>query len=113
DLDDVAGPPGRHRFARCGCEQDLEYRAARAARIEPAPRGERPAAEPRGLPVREPGGARGHPDVVLPVAERGRVAVVDFDQVEQRLRPGAAQPAVELVAKRTVVVVAAVAQGKA
>lgn len=47
---------------------------------------------------------------LLPMAQRGRIGVVDLDRIEQRMRTVLAQPLVELVAESAEVAVTAVAQ---
>ncbi len=72
--------------------------------------GELPLAVARTLPVGNLGTAAERGQMVLPVAQRACVTVVDFDQVEQRLRMVALQPVGQGMAKRAEARVAAIAK---
>ena len=62
-------------------------------------------------PVRQFTGAAAElPQQLLPMPQRRRIGVVDFDRIEQWMRAMLAQPLVELVAESAEVAIAAVAR---
>ncbi|CPI91503.1 Uncharacterised protein [Bordetella pertussis] len=109
DLGNVAGLPLRRRAVRRRQFDEVARRALAAGVEQGAPR-QPPGLVGGGLPVRQVGAAGYHAQVVLPVAQRRRVAGVDFDQVEQRRGAVGAQPVVQAMAEAAEVRVAAVAQ---
>ena len=108
DFGDVARAPAGGSVRRQ--HSQFEYRRALAARVDFAAPAQGPGLVGHRCPVGQGGGVGGNAQVVLPVAQRRRIAIVDFDQVEQGARAGLAQPLVERVPEGAVVAVAAVAE---
>ena len=112
DLGDVAGLP----VEVCCIVRDqrkVEGRAAGTARIEVPAFDQAPGAISRRAPVGQVAAAGELADMVLPMPQRARVAGVDVDAVEQRLRAGVVQPVVQVAAEAAITVgVLAVAQCK-
>ncbi|MCY1234782.1 hypothetical protein D9M72_473730 [compost metagenome] len=109
DFGDIARLPVE-RIGVPRCQHQVERRRALAAGVQVAAPGQHPVAVARTLPVGNLGAAAERGQVVLPVAQRASIAVVDLDQVEQRLRAMALQPVVKRVAEGAKARVAAVAQ---
>ncbi|MCY1227861.1 hypothetical protein D9M72_401510 [compost metagenome] len=109
DLGDVARLPVHCRIA-LRRQRQVERRRALAAGVQMVALHEPPAGIARAFPVGNLRAAAQGRQVVLPVAQRAGVAVVDFDQVKERLRTVALQPAVERVAEGAEARVATVAE---
>ncbi|MCY1524541.1 hypothetical protein D9M68_594800 [compost metagenome] len=109
DLGDVAGLPGAVHI-RGRCQRQQVAGAALAVRIEPLAGCQAPRLICGRLPIGQVAASGQQPKVMLPVAQRGRVAVVDLDQIEKGYRALRVEPFVEAVAEAAEVRVFAVAQ---
>ena len=108
DLGDVAGGPvGR---VVDGLEGQMIRFPAGAARVQQGPLDQTPAVIGGRGPVGGGGRAGQLVQLVLPVADRAGVAVVDLDPVEQGLGPAAVQPVADRVAEAAEGVIGTVAQ---
>ena len=111
DLGDVArGPVGQRTGS--GCQGKVEHGPTDAAGIQLDTIAQPPGFVPRRGPVLRVGPVAQLADMVLPVAQGTVVGVVDFHQVEQRLRALSPQPVIELVAEGAELRVFAIAQGQ-
>ena len=109
DFGDVTGEP-RSRLAVARPQLDVEAGMFRVVGIEQAPLVQLPLLIARRLPVCRIGVPGDEPQLMLPMPERGVVAVVDFDRVEQGRRAVVTQPLIELVPESAEMTVFAVAQ---
>ena len=115
-LDDRRGPISAMSPAcQCGTcidrlQFDVEARTARAAGIDEPAVHESPSFVARRFPVRHIGRAAQYAQLMLPVTQRAFVAVVDFDDIEQRFRALMSQPCIESMAECAEVGVFAVAE---
>lgn len=110
DLGDVAGLP-LHSGASGWLQAQPVHRTTGAARVQVLALQQRPRLILGRAPVGQfTGAATELPQQLLPMAQRGRIGVVDFDRIEQRMRTMLAQPLVQLVAESTEVAIAAIAQ---
>ena len=81
DLDDIASTPIHRRIA--AGQRHMEYRPPNAAGIQQYTFGQFPVRVRRRFPIGQIDRTRQRTDLVLPVSQGGRVAVVDLDHVEQ------------------------------
>ena len=110
DLGDVARLPRRRGASRL--EDQVERGRTGAVLIEQPPLDQPPLPVGRRLPVGQLGSAGEVPQVMLPLPQGPGIAVVDFDEIEQRRRAAVTQPAIEPVAERAVLIVATIAEGE-
>jgi hypothetical protein len=108
DLGDVAGLPGEGAVP--WLQLDVETSVTGAAWIHEASISESPSIVARRFPVRQIGAVAQDAELMLPIAECTLVAVIDFDDIKQRVRALMSQPLIQAVAERAVVLVLAVAE---
>ena len=110
-LHQITRLPAAERAAGRRFEFEVEARPALAARVQVTAHHQAPRLERAGLwRRRQVARASDARELVVPLLQRGGIALVDLDALEQRGRAALAQPAVERAAVAAVVPVAAVAQ---